>query len=123
MIGRTLSHFRITAELGSGAMGVVYRAEDTKLGRDVALKVLPEDMASDPERLERFKREAQAIAALNHPNIVTIHSVEEADGVHLLTMELVKGKSLDQLLPTGGFQIADALAAASRGARRMLERV
>ena len=103
-------------------MGEVYRAEDTKLGRDVALKVLPEEMAADPERLERFKREAQAIAALNHPNIVTIHSVEEADGVNLLTMELVEGKSLDQILPTGGFevdqffplaiQIADALAAA-----------
>jgi serine/threonine-protein kinase len=122
LIGRQLSHFRINAELGSGAMGVVYRAEDTTLGRDVALKVLPEEMAADPERLERFKREAQAIAALNHPNIVTIHSVEEADGVNLLTMELVEGKSLDQVLPLGGFeldrlfplaiQIADALAAA-----------
>jgi Tol biopolymer transport system component len=122
MIGRTLSHFRITAELGSGAMGVVYRAEDSTLGRDVALKVLPEDLATDPERLERFKREAQAIAALNHPNIVTIHSVEEADGIHLLIMELVEGTTLDELLPPGGFeldrlfplaiQIADALAAA-----------
>jgi serine/threonine-protein kinase len=122
LIGRTLSHFRITAELGSGAMGVVYRAEDTTLGRDVALKVLPTEMADDPERLERFRREAQAIAALNHPNIVTIHSVQEADGVHLLTMELVEGKSLDQVLPAGGFeldqlfplaiQISDALAAA-----------
>jgi serine/threonine protein kinase/tetratricopeptide (TPR) repeat protein len=122
LIGKELSHFKITAELGSGAMGVVYRAEDTTLGREVALKVLPEEMAADPERLERFKREAQAIAALNHPNIVTIYSVEEADGVNLLTMELVEGRSLDQILPTGGFeldrlfplaiQIADALAAA-----------
>ena len=122
MIGRTLSHYEITAKLGEGGMGEVWRATDTALNREVAVKVLPEEMAADLERLERFKREAQAIAALNHPNIVTIHSVEEADGVNLLTMELVEGKSLDQILPTGGFeldrlfplaiQIADALAAA-----------
>ncbi|NIP64098.1 MAG: protein kinase, partial [Gammaproteobacteria bacterium] len=122
MIGRTLSHYEITAKLGEGGMGEVWRATDTSLNREVAVKVLPDEMAADPERLERFKREAQAIAALNHPNIVTIHSVEEADGVHLLTMELVDGKSLDQMLPPSGFelerlfplaiQIADALAAA-----------
>jgi hypothetical protein len=122
MIGTTLSHFKITAKLGEGAMGEVYRAEDSQLGREVAVKVLPSDMAADPGRLERFRREAKSVAALNHPNIVTIHSVEEADGVHLLTMELVEGKSLDQVLPPGGFaletlfpvaiQIADALAAA-----------
>jgi serine/threonine protein kinase len=94
LIGKELSHFKITAAVGSGARGVVYRAADTTLGREVALKVLPEEMAADPERLERFKREAQAIAALNHPNIVTIYSVEEADGVNLLTMELVEGRSL-----------------------------
>jgi serine/threonine protein kinase/tetratricopeptide (TPR) repeat protein len=122
MIGRALSHYEITAKLGEGGMGEVWRATDTALNREVAVKVLPEEMAADPERLERFKREAQAIAALNHPNIVTIYSVEEADGVHLLTMELVEGKSLDQMLPPSGFdldqlfplaiQIADALAAA-----------
>ena len=98
MIGRTLSHYEITAKLGAGAMGEVWRATDTKLGRDVALKVLPDELATDPERLERFEREAKAIAALNHPNIVTIHSVEEADGVNLLTMELVEGKSLDEII-------------------------
>ena len=89
MVGRTLTHYSITAAIGAGGMGEVYRATDTKLGRDVALKVLPSEMASHPERLERFRREARTVAALNHPNIVTIHSVEEADGVRFLTMELV----------------------------------
>ena len=122
MIGTTVSHYRITGKLGSGGMGDVYEAEDTELRRRVALKVLPEHLASDPERLERFKREARAVASLNHPNIVTLHSVEEADGHHFLTMELVDGKSLDVLIPEDGFDlerlfeltipIADALSAA-----------
>ena len=73
-------------------MGVVYRAHDENLDRDVAIKVLPEEVAQNPERLARFDREAKAVAALNHPNIVTIHSVEEDDGVHFLTMELVEGR-------------------------------
>jgi TolB-like protein/Tfp pilus assembly protein PilF len=103
-------------------MGEVYRATDTKLGRDVALKVLPPDVARDPERLARFQREARAIAALNHPHIVTIFSVEETDGVHFLTMELVEGQSLDRLISANGLPVeqiveiasalADALAAA-----------
>lgn len=103
-------------------MGEVYRAADTKLGRFVALKVLPPDMARDPERLARFQREARAVAALNHPHIVTLHSVEEDGGVHFLTMELVEGHSLDRLILEGGLPleqilviakaIADALAAA-----------
>jgi serine/threonine protein kinase len=105
MIGHTLSHYEITAKLGEGGMGEVWRATDTSLNREVAVKVLPEEMAADSERLERFKREAQAIAALNHPNIVTIYSVEEAGGVHLLTMELVEGESLDQVLPAQGFGV------------------
>ena len=79
MIGTTLSHFRITAKLGSGGMGDVYRAEDTKLGREVAIKVLPAEMANDPDRLERFQREAKALAALDHPNIVSVYSVESAN--------------------------------------------
>src|SRR5271157_4833934 len=103
-------------------MGQVYRATDSKLGRDVALKVLPPDVARDPERLARFQREARAVAALNHPHIVTIFSVEETDGVHFLTMELVEGQSLDRLISSSGLPVeqiveiasalADALAAA-----------
>ena len=122
MIGQTISHYRILEKLGAGGMGEVYLAEDTKLRRKVALKVLPEDMASDPERLERFKREARAVAALNHPNIVTIYSVEEVEGVHFLTMELVEGKTLADLVPAKGLKldrffelatpIADALSVA-----------
>lgn len=122
MIGRTLAHYRITASLGSGGMGEVYRARDAKLGRDVALKVLPSEMAGSPERLERFRREAKALAALDHPGIVTVYSVEEADGVHFLTMQLVEGEPLDKLIPEGGMPVervleiaaalAEALAAA-----------
>jgi serine/threonine protein kinase/tetratricopeptide (TPR) repeat protein len=118
VIGQIISHYRITAALGTGGMGEVYRATDTKLGREVALKVLPPDMARDPERLARFQREARAVAALNHPHIVTLYSVEEADGVPFLTMELVEGQSLDRRIPEGGLplrrlaEIATALAEA-----------
>jgi len=118
MIGQTLAHYRITATIGAGGMGQVYRATDTKLGREVALKVLPAEMAESPERLERFQREAKALAALDHPGIVTVHSVEEADGVHFLTMQLVEGQPLDKLIPEGGMpvgrivEIATALAEA-----------
>ena len=101
MIGTTISHYRILEKVGAGGMGEVYRATDMRLGRDVALKVLPADMARDPVRLARFQREAKALAALNHPHIVTIFSVEEADGVHFLTMELVEGQSLDRRIPEG----------------------
>ena len=94
-------------------MGEVYRATDTKLGRDVALKVLPAEMAASPERLERFQREARAVAALNHPHIVTIHSVEEAEGLHFLTMELVEGEPLDRLIPERGLPLDRLLAIAT----------
>ena len=122
MIGRTLAHYQVVSSLGAGGMGEVYRATDTKLQRDVALKVLPPDTAADPDRLARFQREARAVAALNHPHIVTIFSVEESDGIHFLTMELIEGQSLDRLMPPGGLPaaqiieiakaVADALSAA-----------
>ncbi len=94
MIGKTLTHYTYSREIGSGGMGEVYIAEDTTLSRKVALKVLPPEMAENAERRARFEREAKAVAALDHPNIVTIHSVEEAEGVHFITMQLVKGKTL-----------------------------
>jgi serine/threonine protein kinase len=84
-----LGHYEIHVLLGAGGMGEVYRATDTRLGREVALKVLPADMAADHDRLTRFHREARAAAALNHPNIVTLYSAEEIDGLHFFTMELV----------------------------------
>ena len=122
LIGRTLAHYKVVAAVGSGGMGQVYRATDTKLNRDVALKVLPPEMALNPERLDRFQREAKALAALDHHGIVVVHSVEEADGIHFITMQLVEGQSLDRLIPQEGFALeqlleiaipfADALSAA-----------
>ena len=109
LIGRTLAHYEVVASLGKGGMGEVYVAEDTKLQRRVALKVLPKEMAADPERPSRFEREARAVAALSHPNIVTVHSVEEADGVHFITMELVEGQTLSKMLPRNGFSLSELL--------------
>ena len=94
-----LGAYQILESIGVGGMGEVYVAEDGKLSRKVALKVLPPEMAARPERLMRFEREAKAVAALNHPNIVTIYSVEKADDLHFLTMELVEGKTLSELIP------------------------
>jgi Tol biopolymer transport system component len=105
MIGTTLGHYRIVRSLGRGGMGEVFAAEDTKLNRVVALKILPPSGA-DSEQLKRFQREAQAVAALNHPNVVTIYSVEESGGVPFLTMELVDGQPLDARLPRGGLDAA-----------------
>ena len=120
--GTRLGSYEVRSLLGTGGMGEVYRARDSRLGRDVALKLLPPEMATDPNRLKRFQREARAVAALNHPHIVTIHSVEEAEGRHFLTMELVEGVALSQLIPSEGLPLdkllelaiplADALAAA-----------
>ena len=111
--GTRLAHYEIVALLGAGGMGEVYRARDTKLQRDVALKVLPSDTAPDPERRQRFEREARAVAALNHPNIVTIHSVDDVDGRLFLTMELVDGQPLSELIRPGGLPLDQLLAIAT----------
>ncbi len=122
MIGQTISHYEIVDKIGEGGMGAVYRARDTTLDREVALKVLPPEVSTDPDRLERFQREAKALAALDHPNIVTVHTVEQAEGTHFITLGLVEGEGLDQVIPQDGLPlpkvfeigiaVADALAAA-----------
>jgi TolB-like protein/Tfp pilus assembly protein PilF len=124
LIGRTLGIYEVLSLLGAGGMGEVYRARDSKLNRDVALKVLPNAFALDADRLARFRREAQAVAALNHPHIVTIFSIEERDDVPFMTMELIEGRTLDREIPEGGlsvarfFDIAVALADALSAAHR-----
>ncbi len=118
MIGTTLAHYKILEKIGAGSMGEVFRAHDMKLGREVAIKIMPPESALDPDSRQRFEREAKAVAAIKHPNIVTIHSVEEADGFHFITMELVEGKTLSELLPKNGltlerfFELAIPLAEA-----------
>jgi len=124
MLNETIAHYRVLRKLGSGGMGVVYEAEDTKLGRRVALKFLPEDSHRDPQALERFLREARAASSLNHSGICTIHAIEEHDAKTFIAMELLEGQTLDKLLRQGtmpvaraieiGIQLADALDAAHK---------
>src|ERR1043165_8928054 len=97
-IGTRLGPYEIVAPLGAGGMGEVYRARDPRLGRDVALKVLPSDVAASPDRLARFEREARTVAALNHPNIVVLHSIEQDGDTRFITMELVEGQTLSALI-------------------------
>jgi len=109
MIGRTLGTFECTALLGKGGMGEVYRAKDQKLGRDVAIKVLPEEFAKDADRVARFQREAKLLASLNHPNIASIYGLEESEGIHFLVLELVEGDSLADRLKRGAIPVEEAL--------------
>ena len=109
MIGQTISHYRITAKLGEGGMGEVYRATDTKLNREVALKVLPDAFASDRERMARFSREAQVLASLNHPNIASIYGLEDSDDKHALVLELVEGETLAERVSKGAIPLDESL--------------
>ncbi len=109
MIGKTLSHYKVIEKIGEGGMGEVYRAEDTNLSREVAIKVLPEKFTQDPQRLARFEREAKLLASLNHPNIAAIYGLEEAEGVRFLALELVEGDTLQERVAKGPVPVEEAL--------------
>ncbi len=118
-IGTRLGAYEVVALLGAGGMGEVYRARDTRLNRDVAIKVLPETFTHDPDRVARFQREAQVLASLNHPNIAAIHGLDEADGQQFLVLELVDGEDLSQRIARGPIQVEDALPIAKQVAEAL----
>src|SRR5882672_6722313 len=112
MIGTKIAHYEITSHLGTGGMGEVYQAKDSKLDRSVAIKLLPAAFASDPERLSRFRREAQMLASLNHPNIAHIYGLEESGETRCIVMELVEGETLQARIQRGAIPVDEALAIA-----------
>jgi serine/threonine protein kinase len=118
MIGTTLTHYRITAKLGEGGMGEVYRATDTKLGREVAIKVLAASVSRAPQSLARFEREAKALAALNHSHIAAIYGFDAHEGTHFLVLELVEGETLSDRLRRGRLPLKEALTVAHQMASK-----
>jgi eukaryotic-like serine/threonine-protein kinase len=112
--GTRLGPYEVSAPIGAGGMGEVYKATDTNLGRQVAIKVLPESLASDPGRIARFEREAKTLAALNHPNIAQIHGLEKAEGIRALVMELVEGLTLADRIAQGPIPVDEALPVAKQ---------
>ena len=125
MIGKMLAHYSVESRLGAGGMGEVYQARDTRLGRSVAVKVLPEVFAQDTERIARFEREAKLLASLNHPNIAALYGLEQFEGKHFLVMELVEGETLAERIQRGpipaeeAFKIAHQIAEAFEAARSL----
>jgi eukaryotic-like serine/threonine-protein kinase len=120
--GTRIGHYEIRQAIGAGGMGEVYRARDTKLGRDVALKILPQTFAADPQRLARFQREAMTLASLNHPHIAQIYGIEESGPSRALIMELVEGEDLAERLARRPLSLTDALPIARQVARRSRRR-
>ena len=121
--GQSIGPHKVVRLIGEGGMGQVWQATDTQLNRDVALKILPDAFASDPDRLARFKREAQIYASLNHPNIAQIHGIEEAEGTRAIVLELVEGPTLADRIATGPISLDESLPIASRSLRPLKRRM
>src|SRR5947209_12652388 len=114
MIGETISHYRILSKLGEGGVGEVYLAQDTKLDRRVALKILPADLAAHPDRMKRFVQEAKAASALNHPNIITIHEIDEADSITFIATEFIDGETLRERIQSAPMKLGEVLDVATQ---------